>query len=88
MSASVQGGRLEFDKLFREMRQVEALFRTVELEVDGVAQGAAVDREDPIARRQPGGRAHRPRAHRRHHDALSGRARFHPARGPRRRAWR
>ena len=60
----------------------------VELEVDGVAQRPPVDREDAIAGRQSrrgGGRA---RPHRRHHDALSGRARFHPALEPRRRGRR
>ena len=60
----------------------------VELEVDGVAQRPPVDREDAIAGRQSrrgGGRA---RPHRRHHDALSGRARFHPVLEPRRRGRR
>jgi hypothetical protein len=68
--------------------QRQPVLATVELEIDGVTQRPAVDRQDAIAGDQPRRRGRGARPHRRHHDALSGRARFHPARGPPRRGWR
>ena len=53
-------------------REAQVLLARVEVEVDHVAQGRAVDREDAVPGTQARPGRGRPRRHRGHHDALCG----------------